>query len=140
MISIDPGKHGSALAEWRDGRLVSAWYEATRTHDVGSRWEQHGHLVVEWPQVYARGTTDANDLLDLTYRLGQFVQAMRPGQITRLAPREWKGQVPKKIMQARIEAQLSAEEKKRVCRPVQTALEHNVWDAIGIGLHALGRL
>ena len=109
-------------------------------------------LVIEYPQVYRQGQLkgDPNDLLPLVaigqavaqklaYELDDFTILDR---IKAPHPHDWKGSVPKDIMQKRIERALSTAE-------VQTALagmpkartkQHNVWDAIGIGLWALDRL
>ena len=49
-------------------------------------------------------------------------------------PAEWKGQVPKKIMNERVLSKLSAQERAIVKD------NHNAIDAVGLGLHVLGRL
>jgi hypothetical protein len=50
-------------------------------------------------------------------------------------PNKWKGNLPKKICKDRCKAVLTPEELARV-----KTEDHNVWDAIGIGLWYLGRL
>jgi hypothetical protein len=55
-------------------------------------------------------------------------------------PRQWKGTVDKDVMIERIKTSLDLSEMKNVCLPKAKGLHHNVWDAIGIGLWASGRL
>lgn len=98
-------------------------------------------LVVELPQVYvqARQKGDPNDLIQLAAVVGGLCEAFRRVPQRVYLPAEWKGQVPKEIIHARVKARLSNEELGRIiCR--KKALMHNVLDAVGIGTEFLGRL
>ncbi|NOJ83830.1 hypothetical protein [Myxococcus xanthus] len=55
-------------------------------------------------------------------------------------PRDWKGSLDADAFIERIKQRIDAAEHLRVELPSYSSLHHNVWDAIGIGLHALGRL
>lgn len=154
LLAIDPGLRGVGLATFESGLLYWAGY--IRNPDKKGRgpaaWEAlrrevllhvatlHGvcDLAVELPRVYPKMKTDPNDLIDLAGVLGCLVGMLRPQEITTYAPSDWKGQVPKDIMNARVWAKLSADEKSSVQRV--GAKDHNTLDAIGIGLKALGRL
>ncbi|MCP3163313.1 hypothetical protein [Myxococcus qinghaiensis] len=100
-------------------------------------------LVIEMPRVYAAAHQkgDQNDLIQLAGVVG-----MLGGFLTNVAsrrsvyPREWKGTVDADAFIERIKQRLDAVEHLRVELPSAASLHHNVWDAIGIGLHALGRL
>lgn len=114
-------------------------------------------LVIEFPRIYTAGkqvkrdsegrarSTDPNDLLPLV-GVGAALAALMPDTrvITRY-PDEWKGQMGKIPMNIRAMGRLSADERKLVeakdpdpAKPHDKG--HNVWDAVGIGLHHVGRL
>jgi hypothetical protein len=136
LMSVDPGVHRMAVAGWDErGRLREAM-------NVAPDWlsaHDYARLVGEIPVVYpgAKGLrTDPNDLIALAYAAGRFYE--RQGLPTVLVkPAEWKAQVPKDITKERIIAELDSAEISRVYRGGEM---HNVYDAIGIGLFALGRL
>lgn len=56
-------------------------------------------------------------------------------------PDEWKGSVPKEIMERRIAAAVWSEELPTYSSlaPLADSLRHNAIDAVGIGFHATGR-
>jgi hypothetical protein len=104
-------------------------------------------FVSEYPQVYRFSKGDPNDLLPLSECVGAVKAALLSHELiagpeywATYLPREWKGQVPKDVMVSRIQERLSKDERARVELPRAKSLSHNVWDAIGIGLKALGRL
>jgi len=97
-------------------------------------------LVIEIPQVYvrARSKGDPNDLIMLAGLVGAFVYCF--GNASKLyRPAEWKGQVTKEITEQRARKRLSPDELSRIELPSAKGLHHNVWDAVGLGLHHLGR-
>jgi hypothetical protein len=139
LMSVDPGVHSMAVALWDErGLLVRASnvHPDWRVGPAAFDWER---LIGEIPVVYpgAKGLrTDPNDLIALAYAAGRFYE--RQGLPTTLVkPAEWKAQVPKGITKERIIAELDSAEISRVYRGGEM---HNVYDAIGIGLFALGRL
>jgi hypothetical protein len=96
------------------------------------------HLVTEIPQVYKRGsgTGDPNDLVDLAGVVGALVGGIRARMesarvVWSPVPREWKGQLPKEVTQARVDAELSDGEKARI---KWSGEKHNIYDAIHLGL------
>lgn len=100
-------------------------------------------LIIEVPQVYAatRGSKgDPNDLILLAQVIGGITARFHGLTATcrTVKPREWKGNTPKDCTKERAQARLSAMETMRIVLPT-SSLEHNVWDAIGIGLWATGR-
>src|SRR5262249_3459314 len=115
------------------------------------RWARGGRfltaLALEWPRVYASriraGFTaaDPNDLLALA-GVDAAVAALFPeAMTTSYAPSDWKGQMDKGPCGARVRSRLSSEEL-RIAEAGAAAAKskaHNMWDAIGIGLHHLGR-
>lgn len=112
-------------------------------------------LVVEWPQVYAavKSKGDPNDLLAVA-GVGAAVSTMLAVCVANnargvaldvryISPADWCGQLPKIEKQSevwnsprtrRIVSRLSRQEKEVV------TMRHDAIDAIGIGLHVLGRM
>lgn len=156
-LSIDPGSKGLAWAEWSGGNLFAAGLSRTSAEALEDRALDHSRpftrerfdiVVLErmthYPNAKARDAK-ANDLLDL-----QMIGATVAGRVLSMdgslvyarAP-EWKGQVPKEIMRERIFAALDNLEKLRLevaLEKVPKSLQHNVYDAIGIGLWFFSRL
>lgn len=109
-------------------------------------------LVIEEPQVYqGNNSDDADDLIQLAGTVGAVCQLavgnrinIEARKIRTIKPRVWKGQVPKKTMVDRIWHRLSPKERERISFPSSGGpmhgLNHNVMDAVGIGLWACGRL
>jgi len=95
------------------------------------------YLVCEWPQIYTsgKGKGDPNDLIPLAVICGMLAAQYPSASVYTYAPREWKGQVPKRVMVTRVLGRLSDEELALL-----TTSDHNAIDAIGIGLWHLGRL
>lgn len=167
IITLDPGLRASGLALFKDSRLVEAELVtrtssgklAHRAHDCADTalrchraaqdmLRKHGgigcldRVVLEWPQIYQRGGTrtkgDPNDLLPLAGICSAF-KVLLGDDVESLAlhPAEWKGQLDGDVMLTRITGRLDDAERRLV---PGGALAHNVIDAIGIGLHHLGRL
>lgn len=169
MIAIDPGVHSMAIAVFGDGGvLLDAWNEESKSAfkiDVNlsvaeqiERWGspsvrlinrlqshvrlERNRIVGERQVVYpgAKGLkTNPNDLLDLAMCAGAFYGALCVDMVATLTvvePAEWKAQVPKDITRKRIETLLGSTEKMLIKKGGEM---HNVYDAIGIGLFALGR-
>lgn len=163
LVSVDPGLHVCGVALWSDGELSEAWLAVAPTdppplgylpwewmakavaRDLADRTPRLGaDLAIEVPQVYHQSKLkgDPNDLIDIALVAGAVatrVAAYHGGVTTTYRPQAWKGSTPKKVMVERIKAKLSAEEHLRVVPPRAAALAHNVWDAVGIGLHHLQR-
>jgi len=162
LLALDPGIRGCGVALFRDRTLGWCAYvrSGSKAPDllgvldmaqavVGWVEPQEVHqLAVEWPQVYAgsKQKGDPNDLIALAGVVAAVCTRFPGAVVTRYKPRDWKGQVPKEVIQARIlgdvrPGRLSIEEvsafRDAACPP---SLQHNVLDAIGIGLHFFGRL
>jgi len=136
----------SPVTEGNDAAACVAMAVAVTGWVMGLRvvpWDARHTLVVEWPRVLsasrqraAKRDVDQNDLLGLVGVDCAVAMAYHESMdLVTVYPDEWKGQVPKKIMNERVWARLSSEEQENV-----TKKDHNVLDAVGIGLHQLGRL
>lgn len=165
VLAVDPGARGCGCALFQDKRLVRAAYVSNPcevTADEGraaaagamaaavASWLgcYIDALAVEWPRVYAtsirRGTShaDPNDLLPLAGVDAALAALVAPNTCASYCPSEWKGQVPKDTYALRILDRLDASELA-IVEAVSDSCKskaHNVVDAVGIGLHHLGRL
>lgn len=128
---------GNGAESWAGmARAVRAWLNRhTGCH----------RLIIECPQVYPGpqqkgGTKGQNDLIALAAVAGTIVGELREiPSVSRVLPREWKGTLDADEMTKRVRGRLSPTELAR-CEPCPKSLEHNLLDAVGIGLHAVGRL
>lgn len=161
LVSVDPGLRHAGVAAFEKGALVyaaliknterkargpQAWWamaeEVATTRHAGSPiFLIPDVYVVEVPQVYRFGKSkgDPDDLIQLAGVGGAIGARLQALEAHGYYPRQWKGQVPKDVMAARIESYLNAAELSAIakCAP---SLRHNVLDAIGIGLYHLGRM
>lgn len=140
LNSWDPGNicgwagfMNGALLECRSikwGRFApieTPWHGYSNDCDIAT--------VIEKPQVYnvARSKGDPNDLIDLAIKVGMLC-AWYPNHELVL-PREWKGQLPKDVCWNRALEVLTPSELS-----VIKGSDHNMRDAIALGLWKLGRL
>lgn len=162
-VAIDPGLRGCGFAvfEIESRELVSASYVKNPT--AGDDFEAARSMALslhiayatikpampapamlwgECPRSYSAGKQkgDQNDLIHLAGFMYAIAHQFSGGStlLTRYYPREWKGTIDADQMLDRIIERLSGDENARVRKA--GALTHNVIDAVGIGLHALGRL
>lgn len=146
LVTMDPGVEKTGFAWWNDGCLTKA--ELLTNQEIikyyYACWSAYRVTLIEKPRLYngraARG--DGNDLITLAITVGQLIEKVENAYL--VEPTVWKGNVPKKnaqgvnLIKERALNKLSKEELSDIKLPA-ASLEHNVWDAIGIGLWALGR-
>ena len=161
LLAVDPGIRACGIAMFVGGTLqdadlvksaapvgdptptrCAAMAEAVLERAWG--WWYVESLVVEWPQVYRAGRAkrgaDPNDLLLLAGVCGALATTSKVNALAAFLPREWKGTLSKEIACARVLARLSAEERGVVdLLGLPKSSIHHVLDAVGIGLHAVGR-
>jgi len=139
LVAIDPG----VSTGW--ARFVDKWLSSCGLGDPPIDHENMAmptDVIIEVPQVY-RGHLqkgDPNDLITLAVQVGRYAQRSK-GLVRLVKPAEWKGQVLKEIHGARVLEVLDDAERGIVAlgaRPKSKA--HNVLDAVGLGLWALGRM
>lgn len=168
LLALDPSVRSVGVALFRRGELIAAKRITRKSDgaDIGQRchamardvaaWAHGVHAdprcyVYEWPQVYAavKSEGDPNDLIGLSAvgaALGGILWASAAARNTVIEivtplPAEWAGQLPKtksgdpwdSPRGHRIASRLDKHERARV--PAQ----HDVLDAVGIGLFALAR-
>jgi hypothetical protein len=144
-IAIDPGKHGLGVAIYVNGKLNSAYYEASLDRGLGllnvvAAFAQSTKLcdvaLIERPQVYdtKHQKGDQADIADLSLIVGAIgweLQAYAE-QVKFVLPAEWKGQVPKDVHWNRVKAKLTQEELETIQWKSKT-LDHNIQDAVALG-------
>ena len=110
-------------------------------------------LIVEWPQVYmSRGKNpykavgEAASLLWLAALAGAIAAywtRWSGGSVCSVHPHDWKGNMPTEtVLTRRIYEELSREELAVLQEGLDNcpaSLQHNIWDAVGIGLDGAGR-
>lgn len=154
LVAVDPGLHHCGVSYWEHCRLVRAELVLNPSSSPGCGalaaapmgWAVHkafraftgrvvpDELVVELPQVYAHGRPGvASDIVDLSTVVGAVAASMGGQKQVFYRPAEWKGQVPKDVHHRRVVSALDGHEMQRIvlCR---TALMHNVWDGVALGL------
>lgn len=152
VVGVDPGTSGLGVAAVLNGTLLDARYisgEGGALHplrETAYGFEQWLLAIadfglpdlarIEIPQVYtaAQQKGDQRDLINLAVVAGQCLEVC--GSVGVLAgslvtPAQWKGQLPKGVMQDRLRKELG-EQVDAIEFPKATSLHHNVWDAIGI--------
>lgn len=159
LLALDPGyAEGCGVALFDDGKLIDADFVnaiATR-YDILQRCQWMAKdvlqwtmgrgttLIAEWPQVYvaARSKGDPNDLLGLAAVCAGVAMGSQWQRVVSVTPRDWKGTTPKPskgapyVMEKRVRGRLSAAE----AHLLPAGVRHDIVDAVGIGLHHLGRL
>lgn len=165
ILSIDPGVHACGAAifgtttgndlRWAglvknkvDAHPLNPTYHWSIWRGMVDAVEEKLHaldftpdrLALELPQVYvaSRSKGDPNDLILLTGVVGALTYWFR-GMTFLYLPHQWKGAVPKNIMNERILKRLSDEEREKIEKAPKSLL-HNTIDGIGIGLHHTKRL
>lgn len=130
---------GNGVEEWVSmARAILFWkYETTTAACIDT-------LVLEVPQTYGgrAASGDANDLIPLAGINGVLAGSLYEfsKRIVDYKPHEWKGSIDADAMIERIRGRLRDHEPEHVVLPNAESLQHNVWDAIGIGLKYHGRL
>lgn len=142
ILAIDPGSDmGWALFD--EGRLISC---GVGTPDGAAL--HIGRVVLERPMIYPGGRQRARprDVITLALRAGEAagLYARRYGvEPEYFEPDVWKGgSIAKEAHHPRVWKRLSQAEHEIVSKAATTVPEkkrHNMLDAIGIGLFALGR-
>jgi len=93
-------------------------------------------IAIEWPAVFGSAAANAaasdESITKLTYCVGYVgrVAAELSVPLVLVPVNEWKGQLPKRVVETRIRTILGEEN----CRDFHS----HVWDAVGIGLHVKG--
>jgi hypothetical protein len=164
LVSIDPGLRGCGIAVFdkAKARLLRAAY-VTNPNTKERGYKSHAlmarelanwlasemktlpaalsQVIIELPRIYPgpqQQKGDLNDLLDVTGVGSAFAALCNPSAVQHVIPSEWKGQVPKKVMNERVLKALDNVEVGNVRHA--GSKDHNTLDGVGIGLNFFGRI
>jgi hypothetical protein len=140
LLAIDPG-NVSGEASFENGKLYLA--RPLPFCDLFRPGYCADAVVIEVPRHYPYNQKgDPNDLIDLAVRVGELKNHFteKGATVQLVYPRTWKGTVPKVIHNKRVLRMLTKQEIDLLPkRPRAKDYDHNMLDAIGLGLWKLGR-
>lgn len=141
LFAVDPGVEQCAVASFKgSGQLHFTWFQSEALAGNDDRTDP-AQCICELPEQRGRSTNiRMSDIIDLTWA-GARVCANLPTETVK--PSAWKGQVPKAIHHKRMEAALTPEERivlRNCLLKVPGPVQHNLKDAVALGLWKLGRL
>jgi hypothetical protein len=142
LLAIDPGNDtGWALFDSQRRLTGCGLGEPKVTVDPDE-------VIIECPVLRPR-EKNPNSILKVARNAGEWAGRFdRAGKVRYLSPNDWKGSTPKDISNARTWAKLDSLEQGIVdeafrAHPGRAGMapskRHNVLDAIGLGLHGVGR-
>jgi len=147
IVCIDPGTQCAGFATFSEsdkGMLSCGVFRGKDWMDTAGRVPDFGQvakLVIEDPRVYPITNVDPNNLMTLAKAVGAIVANVKALHTKLVTPSRWKKSVPKKIHQKRILRAMSQSETQLLENCLcPKSLQHNVVDAIGIGLWELRRM
>ena len=160
VLAIDPGLGGTGWALWTvesetgsipDG--VGVIHGKAKDDTLAARCEEIAHrliltgmetswmtptaVLIELPQHMASAAgiaAQSGGIYKLTFLAGYLARALHPAEVFVVTPGEWKGQLPKHVIQSRVERVLGQD----MCKTLN--IKSHAWDAVGLGLWAMGKL
>lgn len=148
FLAIDPGLSGTGLARFTHGRLeqvyavnhtVGDWterlFEYTKSVFKVAEKYRVGACIIEYPSLFqtSGGMTVARsgNLLKLTMLCGALFSVLELYNPELLPVNTWKGNLKKDVVRRRI--------KRLIPTPGDFTLNSHTWDAVGMGMHVLGK-
>lgn len=140
VLAFDPGRI-TGWARFKSRKLSEAGFESFEKLCTAFPPLTGESVIIEMPRWYPHERRiDVNDLLDLCRMVGRIEQRYW-GEAQTVYPRTWKGSVPKDVHNKRVLAALTDEERALLPRrPRAKDFDHNLVDAVGLGLWKLGRM
>lgn len=153
VLCVDPGLRGCGCALFEGTTLVRAMYvrnsekvkrgaEAWRAMaDAVSLAAQNAQCLIIETQIIRPFDTRAihGSIMEIQGVAGAIVGLFSDMTVGGYTPSEWKGTVKGDIMTERIKERMTSEEKK-VFESSGKTVDHNIYDAVGLGYFHLGRL
>lgn len=128
-----PSSLGEARFEDRAHHLCTALCSIYRDASPAP----HAYVVIEMPEHFGSAGSSMGwkkgDLQKLTFLVGMLAGMVCPERTFTVPVHTWKGQLPKPVVTERIQSILGRD----VCAKV--GVQTHAWDALGIGLWAMGR-
>jgi len=151
LFAIDPGLQGTGWAKFVGGHLRECGVIELPGFAAELPWWRRSLLIVstylchvegpalhycEMPEYFGGAINErgwrTGDLQRTVYLVGSFAGALG-ASFTPVRVRDWKGQLPKVVVTRRIRKILGDE----ICTKLH--IESHAWDAVGLGLWALGK-
>lgn len=154
ILCVDPGLRGCGCASFSgDGNLIKASYvKSPNKSDRGAvAWAEMAYaineayplaniLVIETQRIRPQDTRAIHGaIMEVQGVAGAIIGLFCDMGVRGYTPEQWKGSIKGDVMTERIKARMTWEDWRVFESPGKT-LEHNVVDAVGIGLHYFGRL
>lgn len=154
VISIDPGLSGTGWVVWDHAEPVNAgiwtpprdllWYQAAQWlgQMLANVVPVHPYttlVLIEMPEYQSSPTREmgwkTGSLQKLTFLVGWLsaISSMNFAMAIPVLVHEWKGQLPKPVVERRVQQTLGRDTCQRL------GLRSHAYDAAGIGLYGLGR-
>lgn len=138
LVKNEVGSSNPLPERWEGMALAVAAYVATTSKVYADRL-----LAIEMPKIYpaSRQEGDPNDIVRLAGVTATICALSLAVNRRLLYPRDWKGTLDgDEFIERWIKPRLFPREHDAIELPTAAGLQHNVYDAIGIGLHVVGRL
>jgi len=157
LLSVDPGLTGTGWALWYKpfkqpcaiGVLKAGkgeWWERAQQIADGlvALCDQRTKTVAEFTEYHAAATSNmgwrTGDLQRLTFLCGAIAGRLYPREFIPVTTSGWKGQLPKAVAARRVQEIIGRKACRTLGLPdIQRRSDTHCWDAVGIGLWALGR-
>jgi len=146
VLGIDPGET-TGFAWFVDGQLSRAFARDFDDFIAAPPWVERDYIdvVIEFPKWRRNSHEEIDDLLGLAEKAGRIEQfyVMHQKRVQLVWPHTWKGSVPKDVHNERVLKPLRHDELAllpRRPRSKKNPYDHNMLDAVGIGLWKLGRM
>jgi hypothetical protein len=145
LHAFDPSTKATGYALFEDGRLTFAYVIEAKGVDsmienvqTFLKWSwAKGFAVLETPRTYPRSPAKTKSLLMITQIVGA-IRAHFPTSRT-YTPQQWNHGRPKKVTRERINDLLSPSELAMMLA-IRKGIRGDAYDAVGVGMHHLGRL
>lgn len=159
LVTIDPGLGGTGWALWTSRAMpdaVGVVRDVTKDESLANRCAElsgkllvaleHENRLVHRPDTYVflempqhmanvKGiAAQAGSVYKLTFLVGYLAARFCKCQVVVVTPGEWKGQLPKDVVQRRVTRILGWDTVEDL------NIQSHAWDAVGLGLWAMGRL
>ena len=149
LLTVDPGEH-TGWALFDPSKLVACGVSSPLLENLHWCSGVPGRvdaILFEVPVVYPHSKARPEDVATLSLRAGVAVgiaiSKYPHALVGSVEPRKWKGTINGDVMGRRILDRLSGDDRRAYeegIKPIAEGLQHNVLDAVGIGLFAQGRL
>lgn len=142
ILTIDPGAV-TGWALWSADALAAC---GLSTPPAAGRYDHANGIAdvyIERPVIYPRSKARPNDIITLAVNAGEWGGRYHYATVHYVEPRTWKGTIDKAVHHPRIRAALTDREAAVLAAAeagVAKSKRHNLLDAVGIGLWALGRM